>query len=151
MHLTLRELLKRLPRYLVMVNPSKIMGGTGDWQNLSAHETVLEALRQCSGYMAELKLEMGIQLTSMEADPRIEPWIVVVDRVESRTVVWITDSKLHVADGTIGESAASVKPDDQTAPVPPHLLNQASSIAREQSQASEPGVAPFAPALSPAG
>jgi hypothetical protein len=132
-----------------MVNPSKIMGGNGDWQNLSAHETVLEALRQCSGYMAELKLEMGIQLTSMEADPRIEPWIVVVDRVESRTVVWITDSKLHVADGAIGE--ASLKPDDQTAPVPPHLLHQASSNARERSQPSEPSVLPFAPALSPAG
>ena len=65
MQLTLRELLKRLPRYLVMVNPSKMMGVPGEWQNLSAHDTVLEALRQCSIYMGETKLEMGIQLTSM--------------------------------------------------------------------------------------
>jgi hypothetical protein len=150
MHLTLRELLKLLPRYLVMVNPSKIMGSAGEWLNLSAHGTVLEALRQCSGYMAELKQELGVQLTSMEADPRIEPWIVVVDRVESRTVVWITDSKLHVADGMIGERISELKPHEQTAPVPPHLMHQASSSARSRSQQSEPSVPPAAPALSAA-
>lgn len=151
MQLTLREFLNRLPRYLVMVNPSKIMGLSGDWQNLSAHETILEALRQCSCYMAEAKLELGIQLTSMEADPRIEPWIVVVDRVETRTVVWINDSRLHVADGALGESGPRVKPDEQTAPIPPHLLTQATSHGRSRNTAGEEngesGLLPFVPPL----
>jgi hypothetical protein len=150
MHLTLRELLKRLPRYLVMVNPSKIMGESGDWQNLSAHNTVIEALRQCSGYMVELKIELGVQLTSMEADPQIEPWIVVVDRVESRTVVWVTDSQLHVADGSIGE-VAPLKPGEATAPIPSQLLHQASSPIRTRNQLPEPDVVSFATAIPVAG
>jgi hypothetical protein len=151
MHLTLRELLKRLPRYVVMVNPSKIKGIAGEWYSLSAHDTVLEALRQCSGYMGELKLELGVQLTSMEADPRIEPWIVVVDRVESRTVVWITDSRLYVADGTFGEAAHSTKPGEQTERVPSHLLHQASASQHGRGEGPEPGVLPLAPALSTSG
>lgn len=147
MQLTLRELLKRLPRYLVMVNPSKMMGVPGEWQNLSAHGTVLEALRQCSIYMGETKLEMGIQLTSMEADPRIEPWIVVVDRVESRTVVWITDSQLHVAEGALAGGATRPVPNEATAPVPVSLLNQASALIRGRSQVVEPVSVPLAAAL----
>lgn len=147
MQLTLRELLKRLPRYLVMVNPSKMMGVPGEWQNLSAHDTVLEALRQCSIYMGETKLEMGIQLTSMEADPRIEPWIVVVDRVESRTVVWITDSQLHVSEGVLGDEVSRPVPGEATAPVPAHLLKQASALIRGRGLVSERVGVPLAAAL----
>lgn len=137
MELTLRELLKRLPRYLVMVNPSKIVGVPGDWQDLSAHDTVLEALRQCSGIMGEWKIELGVQLTSMDADPRIEPWIVVVDRVQSRTVVWITDAQLHVEEGVL-DSGGMNPLGEETARIPAHLLHQASASLRDTKEAPEP-------------
>lgn len=145
MQLTLRELLDRLPRYLVMVNPSKIMGDPGEWQSLSAHHTILEALRQCSGYMGERKQELGIQLTSSEADPRIEPWIVIVDRVQSRTVVWITDSQLHMVAGVPEENDVTVaapKPGEETARVPTHLLHEAFVQVRKPT-AAEPVCLPL--------
>ncbi|MEM0970223.1 MAG: hypothetical protein AAGJ31_12770 [Verrucomicrobiota bacterium] len=136
---TLRDIVNRLPRFLVAVNVSGITGHADEWEDLSAHSRLMDAIHRCSEFHRLVKSQLGVRSTSIELDSQIEPCILIVDRIEDRTVVWIQDGQLHCTDDALDdmrESPLGTEP-IATSEAPPENLQRTSASATEAAKIND--------------
>ncbi|MEQ1840154.1 MAG: hypothetical protein ABL994_07085 [Verrucomicrobiales bacterium] len=84
-------------RYSVEVNIDGIADGVpGEWTDFCNHDTLGNAVRASSAFMALTKHFLGVDSLDDRADGRIEPWIRVTDHWDEEVVLWAFGGALFV-------------------------------------------------------